>query len=128
GMQSAPPLGGLIITGSRNDPRAALEMLDQTNDPLLAHWQIGLGRVAAFTSQAPGTGAWSAQWVNWPDGAAFWTQLARTISRPAMSQDAELIVTIADDRLNLAVELTGENAENTYVQIEGTVYNPDGRA
>src|SRR5207249_1162048 len=92
GMDQAPQLNGLVITGPRHDARVSMEMLDQSNDPLLAQWQIGLGRVAAFTSRAPSSsaGSWSLRWVDWPTAAAFWTQLARTISRPAMSQDAEL--------------------------------------
>lgn len=130
GMSEAPELHGLVITGPRHDARVSLEMLDQSNDPLLAHWQIGLGRVAAFTSQTPasGTGKWAAQWVDWPTAATFWTQLARTMSRPAMSQDAELIATIHDDRLLINLELTGDQHESTYVQVEGTVYDPDGKS
>lgn len=68
------------------------------------------------------------------DGAHFWTQLARTISRPAMSEDAELLTAIQDDRLNITFELSGDagaaNGANggglDYLQVDGTVYKPDG--
>jgi len=134
GMESAPPLGGLVITSPRDDPKVSLEMLDPDGEPLLAYWQAGLGRVAAFTSDI--NGPWSQRWNDWPTAATFWTQLARTIARPAMSQDAGLIASIQDDRLNIALEMAdapdndGDAAAaiqaGSYLQVDGTVYQPDG--
>jgi uncharacterized protein YegL len=137
GMEQAPPLGGLVITSPRSDPKIALEMLNPDDDPLLAHWQVGLGRVAAFTSAAPGSGPWAQSWVEWPEAAIFWVQLARTIARPAVSQDAELITTIQDSRLLITYETLSALDEDpdqakpgypAYLQVEGTVYQPDGVA
>ena len=127
GMEFAPPLGGLVITSRRDDPRVWLEMIDADGDPLLAHWQAGLGRVAAFTSQSPGAGTWSQNWADWPVAATFWTQLARTVSRPPANQNAELIATIQDDRLNITFEtVESESGAPEYLQVNGTVYRPDG--
>ncbi len=134
GMDAAPPLEGLIITSARNDAKVSLEMADPDGEPLLAHWQIGLGRVAAFTSAAPGANTWSRQWEDWPTSATFWTQLVRMISRPAMSQDAEIIVGINGDQLNIAFDMgpadasraTEATATMSYLQVGGMVYRPDG--
>ena len=51
-------------------------------DPLLAHWQYGLGRVLAYTSEA-GQG-WGESWYDWRDFGKFWDQAVRwTMGSPA---------------------------------------------
>lgn len=125
GMDAAPPLGGLVITAPRQDRTAVLEMTHPDGEPLLAHWQVGLGRVAAFTSQIEGR--WSRQWEAWPGAQQFWTQLARTIARPPVSRDAELITTVRDGRLEVVLEAVDEEEGYLdYLTVEGMVYMPDG--
>jgi uncharacterized protein YegL len=125
GMDAAPPLGGLVITAPRSDPHAVIELASPDGEPLLAQWQSGLGRVAAFTSDA--LGRWSTSWADWPDGSAFWVQLVRTIARPSSNPEAELAVTLDDDRLTMTLDLVSDDASGTdYVQVEGAVYRPDG--
>ncbi len=127
GMQAAPILDGLVITAARNDPKVFVDMTHPDGEPLLAHWQVGLGRVAVFTSDADG--GWSKRWIDWPGYGTFWTQLARTIARPPMSRDAELITEIKDDRLWVTLEATREDEGFLdYLQVDGTVYDPDGGA
>jgi Mg-chelatase subunit ChlD len=127
GMDAAPPLGGLVVTAPRDDPRAAIEMTHPDGEPLLAQWQAGLGRAAAFTSDSGG--AWSESWAAWPTGAAFWTQLARNTARPAVSHEAELIPTFRDDRLEIMLEASGDDEGFLdYLEVTGTVYAPDGTA
>lgn len=155
GMDSAPPLYGLVITAPRPDSHAAaglqridrednsssasstrrayiggpvtIEMSHPDGEPLLARCQAGLGRVAAFTSDADGS--WSRAWLNWPGYAPFWTQLARTIARPTMSHDAELTTSISDGRLLMTLEVTrGEEGFLDYLQVDGTAYTPDRRS
>ena len=127
GMDSAPVLDGLVITAPRPDPLVTIEMVHPDGEPLLAHWQAGLGRVAAFTSDADG--GWSSRWLEWPGYAAFWTQLARTTARPATSPDAELITVIKDDTLLITLEASADDrAFLDYLHAEGVVYRPDGSA
>ncbi|MCH7601566.1 MAG: VWA domain-containing protein [Planctomycetes bacterium] len=127
GMENAPVLDGLVITSTKPDPKVVLEMISPDGEPLLAHWQIGLGRVAAFTSDAQGQ--WSKRWLEWEGAELFWMQLARTIARPAVSQDAELITEIIDDRLHIALEVADEDGGFfDYLQVQGRVYTPDGSA
>ncbi|HRQ75694.1 MAG TPA: VWA domain-containing protein [Phycisphaerales bacterium] len=126
GMEDSPTLGGLVITAPRDDPRAAIEMTHPDGEPLLAHWQVGLGRVAAFTSDLDGR--WSRDWEGWGGAQAFWTQLVRTIARPAVSSETELLTFIRDDELRIVLEGSGEqDGFLDYVQVEGAVYTPDGR-
>ncbi len=127
GMDSAPILGGLVITAPRDDPKVIVEMTDPDGDPLLAHWQIGMGRTAAFTSDADG--AWSQRWIDWPGYSAFWAQLARTIARPPTSHDTELTTIIEHGRLNITLEAADEETGFLdYMHVQGAVYAPNGDA
>ncbi|MCP3904292.1 MAG: VWA domain-containing protein [Planctomycetes bacterium] len=126
GMADAPELAGLVVTAPRPDPTAVVEMSHPEGEPLLAHWQAGLGRAAAFTSDLGGP--WSRGWDGWPVAEAFWTQLVRRIARPAVSQDAELYAEIRDGRLSITVEAIGEEGYLDYLRVDGTVYTPSGRS
>jgi len=126
GMEQAPPLEGLVITAAREHPQVVVEMAHPEGEPLLALWQAGLGRVAAFTSDMDGL--WSSQWIDWPTAAAFWTQLARTVMRPAVNQEFELITEMRGDQLQITLEATGDADFMEYVHVTGQVYDPDGQA
>jgi Ca-activated chloride channel homolog len=118
GMAEAPTLMGIVITSPRKDPKIALEMITPDNEPLLVHWQVGLGRAAAFTSASPDSGPWARSWTEWPTAATFWTQLARTIARPAMNTDAELLATIDGDMLTISYEITGNSIDDLRLTID----------
>jgi len=125
GMEDAPQLDGLVVTAPRDDRTATIEMTHPDGEPLLAHWQAGLGRVAAFTSDLGGT--WSQRWMDWPVAATFFTQLVRRTARPAVSHNAELITAVRDGRLHITLEAADEEEGYLdYLQVEGTVYTPYG--
>jgi hypothetical protein len=124
GLQGAPILDGLVITATRPDAKVTLEMTDPDGEPLLAHWQVGLGRAAAFTSDAEGL--WSHRWIDWPGYGNFWAQLARTIARPATSPDSELVTLIRDGQLVMTLEAAHDDGFLDYLHVEGIVYAPDG--
>lgn len=72
-----PPLRGYIATAPK--PAAVLHLVSPQDDPVLAAWQFGSGRAAAFTSDAGPR--WSAEWLVWPRLAGFWSRVVRwTIS------------------------------------------------
>lgn len=67
-------LGGYVAT----TPKAAGEVVlahftRHGLDPVLAQWQYGLGRVAAWTSDAQGR--WTALLISTPGGSALWSNL-----------------------------------------------------
>jgi len=68
GLEATPPLYGYVLT--RPKATAQLPLLIGEEDPLLASWQRGLGRVSAWTSDA--TARWSADWLPWEGYVAFW--------------------------------------------------------
>jgi Ca-activated chloride channel family protein len=77
--EQIPGLKGYVATLLK--PGADLVLRSPDGDPVLAVWQYGLGRAAAWT---PGAEApWAADWSNWPDYGRFWAQLIRyTLPEP----------------------------------------------
>ncbi len=67
-LEATPPLYGYVLT--RPKATAQLPLLIGEEDPLLAFWQRGLGRVSAWTSDA--TARWSADWLPWDGYVEFW--------------------------------------------------------
>ena len=78
GLRSAPPIGGYIATTAR--PTAVQHLrVGPEQDPLLASWQVGLGRVVSWTSDAGGR--WAAGWMNWDGAPTFWADVLRSVYR-----------------------------------------------
>jgi Mg-chelatase subunit ChlD len=101
-LPATPPLNGLVLTGPKYDRRVQMPMLGPEGEPLFAHWQVGLGRAAAWTSDA--TNRWATPWLDWPGYGDFWARTVRYISRPGQTQDAELTATIEDDTLRVRLD------------------------
>jgi uncharacterized protein YegL len=130
------PRGGLVLTQARAAPtvvnvlatpreKGALE----GGEPVLAYWNAGLGRVAAFTSDAHHN--WAGAWLDARGGAGysrFWTQLARTIGRaPASTRTQELSADIEGDRLTVRLRASDEGGSALDgLAVPGTVYAPGG--
>ncbi len=65
-----PPLRGYVATSAKDFARVILQ--SPKGDPILATWQYGLGRAAAFTSDA--SGRWAADWARSEIFPTFWAQ------------------------------------------------------
>jgi uncharacterized membrane protein/Mg-chelatase subunit ChlD len=68
---SLPSLLGYNGTTGKNTAR--MDLLTPRGDPLLATWQYGLGRSAAWTSDLKGQ--WAKEWLDWPGFERFAPQL-----------------------------------------------------
>lgn len=71
GLSGYPQLEGYVATTPKL--AAQLVLVSHLDDPVLAVWQYGLGRVAAWTSDA--LGEWTAHWLTWNDAARWWANL-----------------------------------------------------
>ena len=88
GLGPLPQLNGYVATTPK--PAAQLVLISHEDDPVLAVWQYGLGRVAAWTSDA--LGLWTANWLQWSNAARWWANLVTwTLPTP----DSQLIVNAA---------------------------------
>lgn len=125
--QSAPPLRGLVLTAPKRGSAAVIDLSGPEDEPVLAHWQAGVGRAAVFTSSLQGK--WAEGWRSWEEFGAFWIGLARSMSRPRMSDRFDLLVTVENDVLRMEA-LSVEKSDESLLGLTmiATVYGPSGSA
>lgn len=124
GLPTPPPLFGINLTRARQEPTITLAMATRQGEPLLAHWNAGVGQVAAFTSDAQ---AWAQQWIDWPGYEQFWGQLVRAMSRSTEDPGLTLRLQQEDGRLRLEVEAVDDaGMPMDAVTAQATVYDPKG--
>jgi hypothetical protein len=97
------------------------------NDPILATWQYGLGRSAAFASDA--TGHWGRDWVSWKDFPAFWAQVVRyTIGE---TQNVALSMNVRNKQDNSVITLDALTRAGEFLngyQVKASIVSPSGKA
>ena len=76
-FNAAPPLLGYVATKSKDTSEVLLE--SKRKDPILARWQYGLGKTAAFLSDLKDR--WAVDWLRWNGYPKFWSQLVRETMR-----------------------------------------------
>ena len=123
GAGSYPQLLGYVATSEK--PRAETPLLTTQGDPLLAHWQYGLGRAVAFTSDAKAK--WGSNWIGWSDYRTFWSQIANWSLRRVETGDLSADVAIEQGRGIISVEAidTDGNFRN-FLDLQAVVVNPKG--
>jgi hypothetical protein len=127
GFTSFPLLGGLVLTTPKPNPNVRVALVSPDGDPVLAHWQAGLGRAVAFTSDAQAV--WAAAWVGSDMFEKFWSQTIRWASRPPANPDFEVVArSLGNGRAKitvLAADRTG--TQKNFLSIAGQMIGPDGK-
>jgi Mg-chelatase subunit ChlD len=73
-LRQSPPVLGYLATTAK--PAAQVDLaVGEEDDPLLASWQLGLGKVTSWTSDA--SARWSQQWATWDGYTAFWSAVVK---------------------------------------------------
>ncbi|MCW5755031.1 MAG: VWA domain-containing protein [Phycisphaeraceae bacterium] len=91
GISATPSVRGHVVTADREGLSLVTMRVgdpQKENDPLLAEWQYGLGRVVAFTSDAGGR--WAEGWPTWSGYAQFWDQHIRWAMRPTSTSTVRM--------------------------------------
>ncbi|MFO0860448.1 MAG: VWA domain-containing protein [Phycisphaerales bacterium] len=122
GLPQPPELLGLCLTQPRPDPTVVNAIVTPGGEPVLSHWRVELGQVAAFTSDA---GRWASKWIDWPGYRRMWTQLARSIGRAQVTPGYAARAEIVGDELVLRAERTAQSPEAS-ASLAATVFNPGG--
>lgn len=118
-----PPLLGYVATTAK--ARAETPILSEKGDPVLAHWQYGLGRAVAFTSDAKPK--WAQQWMNWPKYRQFWSQVAQWSLRKLENADFTTDVTVDRGEGHISVEaLDAQGNFRNFLNLETVVVSPKG--
>src|SRR5438128_7954564 len=110
GIDTWPVLRGMVLTSRKKDPNVEMPLATGAlRDPILAHWQTGLGKSAVWTSDA--TAKWAPGWVGSAAYAKLWSQVIRGVSRPPMSGDFDVRTTIEGNKGKIIVEALGKEGE-----------------
>ena len=123
GLDATPDLGGFVLTGPKYDRRIDTPLEGPEGEPLFAHWQVGLGKAAAFTSDA--TNRWATPWLDWPGYGDFWARTVRYVSRPSASRDAELTASVDGETLRIRVDTPpGDDGLGRSATVRGKLLLP----
>ena len=116
-----PRLGGWAVTGPRAEAETILITEDEDDpDPLLATWQVGLGRCTAFTSDA--SPRWAASWLPWAGFEPFWRQVARNTMAGIESGAIALATEVRGSRLRAVADARDDASRpRTDLNLRGTV-------
>ena len=114
GFPGFPELGGYLAVTEK--PLATVSLCSDRQDPILAWWQYGAGRVLCWTSDVQG--GWSEAFLSWDRAAEFFSGLISFIL-PDRSGSAE--ITLKDGKLSWETEAPEEAAA-----AAATVIRPDG--
>ncbi len=127
-----PALRGYVLTGERNDRPVYTPLVGPEQEPIFAHGRVGLGRVAAFTSDA--TNRWAVNWLRWGGYADFWTRIVRAVARPAQSSEIDIFSEIRGNQMVVRIDagLGFEKSRHGKAQFDnslratGAIMSPDG--
>lgn len=118
-----PNLFGYVATTLK--PRAETPLMTHKNDPLLAHWQYGLGRAVAFTSDA--RAKWARNWLNWDQYRQFWSQIAQWSLRRIENADFVSDVSVENGQGVINVEaLDAKGNYRDFLNLQAVVVSPKG--
>lgn len=118
-----PVLRGYVASTPK--ARAETPLLSNKGDPLLAHWQYGLGRAAAFTSDAKAR--WARDWLAWGKYRQFWSQIAQWSLRKIENADFTTDVTIDKGEGHVIVEALDEEGDyRNFLNLRAAVVSPQG--
>jgi uncharacterized membrane protein len=122
--EGIPDLGGMVLTTPK--PLASVPLIrkaEDGDDPLLAHWQVGLGKTVAFTSGM--WNRWGAAWVGWPRFSKLWAQVARWASRQSESAAFDVTTTIQGGKAKLQIDALDKNASAVnFMDMRGALVTP----
>ena len=123
GMGNFPTLRGYVCTTPK--PRTEIPLLSDKGDPILAHWQYGLGRAVAFTSDAKAR--WAKDWLAWGNYQQFWAQVAQWSLRRLENADFTTEVTVDKGEGHISVEAIDDKGDfRNFLTLQTAVLSPKG--
>jgi Mg-chelatase subunit ChlD len=119
-----PPLHGYVLTY----PKERAEVLMKAaEDPLLASWRHGLGRVTAFTSDL--TGRWGKDWVAWQALPQWAGQVARDSMRRVVETRTRAEFVNQGDTVKVVADILASDGNfANQLRLRGNVATPGSTA
>ena len=126
GVSSMPQLRGYVVTTLKPRGQGVLVRTtpEEDQDPVLATWNFGLGKSAAFTGDLGSR--WASQWISWDRYQAFCDQLVAEVSRVTEPTHVVMSVQAAGDRGEVVVE--DHHPDGGLLEFQAQVLDPDGEA
>jgi uncharacterized membrane protein len=123
GAGEYPSLLGYVATTPK--ARAETPLWTDKGDPLLAHWQYGLGRAVAFTSDAKAK--WGKIWLNWDKYRQFWSQIGQWSLRRIENADFTTEVNVDKGQGEIGVAALDEQGNyRNFLNLKAVVVSPKG--
>ncbi len=135
GIAKVPPVYGLVRTTPK--PSALVDRYLSWSDPkgqefpVLAYWPYGLGKSAAFTSDA--LVKWDKDWAASDIYTKFWEQVIKGCLRPIESRKMTITTEQRDGKVKVTVETRDEQGrlvgptDKDRFTLEGHVTSPGGQ-
>lgn len=122
---TCPPLHGYVTTTLK--PRGEKILEGTEEDPVLSKWQFGLGRSAAWTSDA--VPQWSKDWIGWEGYRKLWPQLVRWSARRRAAGDHRMAMTLENGRGRVSIDAFDAKGDPVnFLDLTARVSGPDGRS
>lgn len=118
-FEGFPQLSGYLAATEKS--LATVSLMSDREDPILAWWQYGAGRVVAF--MADSRGAWTSEFLQWDQAAAFYGGMA-SFTLPGEEREGQLTTERQGDALRI-VYTAPEDAQ-TGLSTSVTALLPDG--
>jgi Mg-chelatase subunit ChlD len=114
----------LGYNGTTPKSTASVALNTPRGDPLLATWQYGLGRAAAWTSDVKGQ--WATDWVAWDGFARFAAQLVGWTLPAPQVEGLTAQVQLQGDQAAIRVEAADRDGRpRNFLGMTATVIGPD---
>lgn len=122
---NASQLPGLFgYNGTSPKSTARLDLLTPRGDPLLASWQYGLGRAAAWTSDLKGQ--WAAEWVQWGDFSRFTSQLVGWLLPAPQVEGFDAHAAINDNGIQIQLSASDDKKQPfNFLDVQAKIIDPD---
>jgi len=119
--QDLPPLAGIVLTTRK--PDAIMPIARRTtdgDDPVLAHWNYEMGKMAVFTSGLWAHDKWGGQWTHWAAFGKFWKQVVESVMRQAQSADFDVMTRLDGNKGYVLIEALNKDASFlNFLRISG---------
>jgi hypothetical protein len=123
GITSLPAVKGYVVAADR-EGLSQVTIRGQENDPIMAQWQHGLGRVVTFTSDLGNR--WAVGWPGWGQYKQLWEQTVRWAMRPTGSPNVRVTTEQVGEQTRVAVSAVDEAGERmNFLRWDARMVKPD---
>ncbi len=116
GIGVPPPLHGYVATSEKGTAQVFIQ--SHKDEPILAGWNVGLGKAIAWTSDAKS--AWAKEWIPWHNFGKFWGQVINwTLPAADTGTDFDLRVSMHQGVAEVNIDTRSPSEASYKVHVVG---------